>query len=72
MTPDRSSARSKFRSAANCDHLSLQLDCLISATVPHCQTVDLIDAALKAVPPLPTPTAPDRRRQFGVIEGGKA
>jgi IS1 family transposase len=32
---------------------------------------DLIDAALKAVPPLPTPTAPDRRRQFRVIEGGK-
>ena len=33
---------------------------------------DLIDAALAAVPPLPTPTAPDRRRQFKVIEGGKA
>jgi hypothetical protein len=32
---------------------------------------DLLDAALKAVPPLPTPTAPDRRRQFRVIEGGR-
>jgi IS1 family transposase len=32
---------------------------------------DLVDAALAAVPPLPTPTAPDRRRQFRVIEGGK-
>ena len=32
---------------------------------------DLVDAALVAVPPLPTPTAPDRRRQFRVIEGGK-
>ena len=33
---------------------------------------ELIDAALTAVPPKPTPTAPDRRRQFRVIEGGKA
>ncbi len=33
---------------------------------------DLLDAALTAVPPLPTPTAPDRRRQFRVIEGGKS
>ena len=33
---------------------------------------DLIEAALSAAPPLPTPTAPDRRRQFRVIEGGKA
>lgn len=32
---------------------------------------DLLDAAFAAVPPLPTPTAPDRRRQFRVIEGGK-
>src|SRR3984957_3665736 len=32
---------------------------------------DLLDAALVAVPPLPTPTAPDRRRQFRVIDGGK-
>jgi IS1 family transposase len=32
---------------------------------------ELIDAALGAVPPKPTPTAPDRRRQFRVIEGGK-
>lgn len=32
---------------------------------------ELLDAALTAVPPLPTPTAPDRRRQFRVIEGGK-
>ncbi len=32
---------------------------------------ELIDAALIAVPPLPTPTAPDRRRQFRVIEGGR-
>jgi hypothetical protein len=32
---------------------------------------ELIDAALKAVPPKPTPTAPERRRQFRVIQGGK-
>jgi len=32
---------------------------------------ELIEAALSAVPPLPTPTAPDRRRGFRVIEGGK-
>ena len=32
---------------------------------------DLLDAALSAVPPLPTPTAPERRRQFRVIEGGR-
>jgi hypothetical protein len=32
---------------------------------------ELIDAALKAVPLKPTPTAPDRRRQFRVIEGGR-
>jgi IS1 family transposase len=32
---------------------------------------ELIEAALGAVPPLPTPTAPDRRRQFRVIEGGR-
>jgi hypothetical protein len=33
---------------------------------------ELVDAALTAVPPLPTPTAPDRRRQFRVIAGGKS
>jgi IS1 family transposase len=33
---------------------------------------DLLDAALAAEPPKPTPTAPDRRRQFRVIDGGKA
>jgi IS1 family transposase len=32
---------------------------------------ELIDAALDAVPPKPMPTAPDRRRQFRVIDGGK-
>jgi IS1 family transposase len=32
---------------------------------------DLLDAALAAEPPKPTPTAPDRRRQFRVIEGGR-
>jgi IS1 family transposase len=32
---------------------------------------ELIDAALTAAPPKPTPTAPDRRRQFRVIEGGR-
>jgi IS1 family transposase len=31
---------------------------------------DLLDAALKAVPPVPTMTPPERRRQFRVIEGG--
>ena len=33
---------------------------------------ELIDAALAAVPPKPTPTAPDRRRQFQVVQGGKS
>ena len=32
---------------------------------------ELIDAALGAVPPKPTPSAPDRRKRFRVIEGGK-
>lgn len=32
---------------------------------------ELLDAALVAVPPKPTPTAPDRRRQFRVIQGGR-
>jgi len=32
---------------------------------------ELIDAAHAAVPPKPTPTAPDRRRQFRVIEGDR-
>jgi hypothetical protein len=32
---------------------------------------ELIDAALKAAPFKPTPTAPDWRRQFRVIEGGR-
>jgi hypothetical protein len=32
---------------------------------------ELIDTALAAVPSKPTPTAPDRRRQFGVIDGGR-
>lgn len=32
---------------------------------------ELIDVALGAVPPKPTPAAPDRRRQFRVIEGGR-
>jgi IS1 family transposase len=32
---------------------------------------ELLDAALAAVPPLPSPTAPDRRKGFRVIEGGK-
>ena len=31
----------------------------------------LIDAALAIAPPAPTETAPDRRRRFRVIEGGK-
>jgi hypothetical protein len=33
---------------------------------------ELIDAALAAVPPKPTTTAPERRRQFRVIQGGKS
>jgi len=33
---------------------------------------DLLDSALAAEPPKPTPTAPDRRRQFRVIEGGRS
>jgi IS1 family transposase len=32
---------------------------------------DLLDAALAVAPPAPTETAPDRRRGFRVIEGGK-
>jgi IS1 family transposase len=32
---------------------------------------ELVDAALAVEPPAPTETAPDRRRQFRVIEGGK-
>jgi hypothetical protein len=32
---------------------------------------DLIDAALAVAPPAPTETAPDRRRRFRVIEGGR-
>lgn len=32
---------------------------------------DLVDAVLGAVPPVPTPSAPERRRQFRVIEGGR-
>lgn len=32
---------------------------------------DLLDAALGAEPPKPTPTAPDRQRQFRVIEDGR-
>ena len=32
---------------------------------------DLIEAALKAVPPVPAPTARDRRKAFRVIDGGK-
>jgi IS1 family transposase len=33
---------------------------------------DLIDAALAVAPPAPTETAPDRRRGFRVIQGGRA
>jgi IS1 family transposase len=33
---------------------------------------ELIDAALAAAPPKPTPAAPDRRRQFRVIQGGRS
>src|SRR5262249_10625808 len=33
---------------------------------------ELIDAALAVAPPTPTETAPDRRRRFRVIEGGKS
>jgi IS1 family transposase len=32
---------------------------------------DLLDAALRVAPPAPTTTAPDRRRLFRVIQGGK-
>ena len=39
----------------------------------HIWTIgELIDAALAAVPPKPAPTAPDQRKQFRVIQGGKA
>jgi IS1 family transposase len=33
---------------------------------------ELLDAALAVAPPAPTETAPDRRRKFRVIEGGKS
>jgi hypothetical protein len=33
---------------------------------------ELLDAALSVAPHEPTTTAPDRRRQFRVIEGGQA
>jgi len=32
---------------------------------------ELLDAALAVAPRAPTETAPDRRRRFRVIEGGK-
>jgi hypothetical protein len=32
---------------------------------------ELLDAAFAVEPPAPTTTAPDRRRLFRVIEGGK-
>jgi hypothetical protein len=32
---------------------------------------DLLDAALAVAPADPTETAPDRRRRFRVVEGGK-
>jgi hypothetical protein len=33
---------------------------------------DLLDAALATQPITPTATAPDRRKRFRVIEGGKS
>jgi hypothetical protein len=40
--------------------------------VDHVWTIaEIIEAALGAVPPLPSPTAPERRRRFRVIEAGK-
>jgi hypothetical protein len=33
---------------------------------------DLIDAALATQPIAPTPTAPDRRKLFRVVQGGKS
>jgi len=33
---------------------------------------ELLDAALAVAPPAPTETAPDRRRRFRVIQGGRA
>jgi hypothetical protein len=33
---------------------------------------DLIEAALNAVPTKPTVTAPERRRRFRVIDGGRS
>ena len=32
---------------------------------------DLLDAVLAIEPPAPTETAPDRRRRFRVIDGGR-
>ena len=34
-----------------------------------CSIADLIEAALEAVPPVPTPTPAQRRRAFRVIQG---
>jgi uncharacterized protein (UPF0218 family) len=33
---------------------------------------DVVDAALPKQPIAPTATAPDRRKRFGVVQGGKA
>jgi len=33
---------------------------------------ELLDAALAVAPPAPTETAPERRRRFRVIQGGKS
>jgi len=33
---------------------------------------ELLDAVVAIEPPAPTETAPDRRRKFTVIQGGKA
>lgn len=48
------------------DHPWLTVRC------PGCRTeTELIDAALATQPITPTESAPDRRRRFRVIEGGK-
>ena len=50
------------------DHLAL----ILGIAEGHWTIGALIEAAFNVVPPLPTPTAPDRRRQFRVVEGGRS
>jgi hypothetical protein len=72
MTAHRTPAQTLPRSLpANGGTSPLKLSVALGITDHAWSIGELIDAALTAVPPKPTPTAPDRRRQFRVIEGGR-